>query len=599
MKKTFSVIMALCMILSVCSFSVAAAPEGTAITNEAEFLAMASDGTYYLANDITITKSYESTFTGTFDGNGKTVTVSEPMFLKVAGTVKNFTVKGEIVATHDKDNGLWARGAVACVAAEGTKVAFENITNNANVTGFLENDTTTYTELKGYCYAAGIVGGLDNDTFAGTTSIEITNCVNNGNIKGYHATGGIIGAVQCNDGDYTGAVTATITNCANNGSVECTASYAGGIAARILYTTNATVTGCINNGAIIGFKNAGGIVGHTTCAVLFMSFCQNNGAISNVVAEGETSYSGGLLGYGQGTKSSDYTAANGMYANKIEYCINTGDVNGQARSGGIAASTGADGAYGLSTISYCINTGNVTSNGAGTSAAANSAGGILGYGYGSGKKEYAHVTNCITTGNIESKGTEKGVAAYFLGYISSANSIIANNTALGTLTSAAGNTFSLGWNNKNSFSEESVGNNLPAGCTYNSAYEGGVSERVFDLGTTDEAALTSGATVYALNQAYKAATGATEDVIYMTVNGTFNPTLISDGSNSVILNADGTYGNPAAEPQPEVTEPEATTEPEVTDPVDPVPTGDSAIVFAVIAIVSVLGVAVIAKRREN
>ena len=41
------------------------------------------------------------------------------------------------------------------------------------------------------------------------------------------------------------------------------------------------------------------------------------------------------------------------------------------------------------------------------------------------------------------------------------------------------------------------------------------------------------------------------------------------------------------------------TEPEVTEPADPVPTGDSALIFAVVAVISLCGVAVVAKRREN
>jgi hypothetical protein len=39
--------------------------------------------------------------------------------------------------------------------------------------------------------------------------------------------------------------------------------------------------------------------------------------------------------------------------------------------------------------------------------------------------------------------------------------------------------------------------------------------------------------------------------------------------------------------------------PEETKPADPVPTGDSALIFAVVALISVFGVATIAKRREN
>ncbi len=50
------------------------------------------------------------------------------------------------------------------------------------------------------------------------------------------------------------------------------------------------------------------------------------------------------------------------------------------------------------------------------------------------------------------------------------------------------------------------------------------------------------------------------------------------------------YFNPPAETEPV---------PEETKPADPVPTGDSALVFAAIAIISLCGVAVIAKRKEN
>lgn len=52
--------------------------------------------------------------------------------------------------------------------------------------------------------------------------------------------------------------------------------------------------------------------------------------------------------------------------------------------------------------------------------------------------------------------------------------------------------------------------------------------------------------------------------------------------------------------EPEVTEPEVT-EPEVTEPapVDPVPTGDSVIFYLVLAVVAIIGTAVVAKKREN
>ncbi len=593
MKKALSIIMALCMILSICSFSISAAPEGTAIKTEAEFLAMDPAGTYYLANDITITKSFATPFTGTFDGNGKTVTVSEPMFLEFQGTAKNLTLNGEILADHAKDNGYWARGAFACVANGAGTVVFENIVNNAKVTTFTEYDKTAYPDLKSLAYAGGIVGAVDNHSFGTTCSVAFTNCVNNGAVKGYVATGGITGICYINDSDYSGEQTVTITDCVNNGQVDGLTAYTGGIVGRIYYVVDATVTGCTNTGAIKGLGNTGGIVGHTTNSSLIMRFCQNSGFISNYSADGETPYAGGLLGYGQGTKSDKFAAADGKYANIIEYCINTGDVTGDCRSGGISGSTGADGAYGISHTRYCINTGNITNKGLGTSAAANAAGGIQGYGYGSGTKEYAFITNCINTGNVESKGVDKGVASYFLGYISSKYAVVKDNIALGTLTSAAGNTYALCWDNAAEFAPENItGNSLPAGNTYAHTYENKIVDKVYEVGTTDEAALASGQIIYEINQAYKAATGATEDVFFMTA-GTFAPTLIAaeDGSNAIVKNADGTYGNPVKEPE--------TAKPEDTKPADPVPTGDSAIIFAVVALISVLGVATLAKRREN
>ncbi len=52
--------------------------------------------------------------------------------------------------------------------------------------------------------------------------------------------------------------------------------------------------------------------------------------------------------------------------------------------------------------------------------------------------------------------------------------------------------------------------------------------------------------------------------------------------------------------EPDVTEPvPEVTEPEETKPADPVPTGDSAIFYLVIAVLAIAGTAVVAKKREN
>ena len=568
MKKIISIALTLCMVLGLCSFSVAAAPEGTAITDAAGFAAMDPAGTYYLANDITIAETYTQQFTGTLDGNGKTVTISAPMFADFAGTAKNLTIAGAVTVAEG------AAGALANSSLGGTAVVLENIINNADVTG---ND---------------VVGGLIGRFNAPGVSLTLTNCVNNATVTGVQQTGGLIGYATFNSGnDLATDAGATFTACVNNGAVSSTLGHTGGLLGRTAYSKNVILTGCINNGAICGGHNTGGIFGHATSTVTYMTYCQNNGTITNVEAPATDSvYAGGLIGYGQGTKHDGFKAADGAYANKIEFCINTGDVIGAYRAGGIAASTGASGAFGLSLTQYCINTGDITSRGLGTSAAANAAGGIQGYGYGSGTNEYAFVMNCITTGNVTSVNTEKGVASYFLGYISSKYAVVKDNVATGTLTSGCGNTFALCWNNAAEFDAANItGNTLPAGAAYALTYENGITDKVYEVGATDETALTGGAAVYAINQA------AGKDVVYMTVDGTFAPTVIAaeDGSNAIVKNDDGTYGNPVKEP--ETTEPA----PETTEPGSSTETGDSFVIFAAIAAISVLGVALVAKKREN
>ena len=365
MKKTLAILMALCMILSICSISIAAAPAGTAIKSEADFLAMDAAGTYYLANDITLTQSYASAFTGTLDGNGKTVTVSAPMFVNFAGTAKNFTIAGAVTVEAGH------AGALAIDSLGGTAVVLENITNNASVTG---------PDVVG-----GLIGQMGASDSAGV-SLTVTGCVNNGTITGVQQTGGLVGYAFFNtSNDLATDAGALFTACVNNGTVSSTLGHTGGILGRTAYSKSVAFVKCINNGAVCGGHNTGGIFGHATSTVTYMTYCQNNGEITNVEAPATDSvYAGGLIGYGQGTKAKTMPASDGFYANKIEFCINTGNVIGAYRAGGIAASTGASGAYGLSLTQYCINTGDITSRGLGTSAAANAAGGIQGYGYGSG-----------------------------------------------------------------------------------------------------------------------------------------------------------------------------------------------------------------------
>ena len=206
LRKLISVALAVFMILAmmtgVFTTTVAAAdadgsvplgytPEGAAINSAEDFAAMVADGKYYLAADITITASYATEFTGTFDGNGKTVTVSAPMFANLNGaTVKNLKTVGQIdYATYAVENKL-DTGAVAGVARLSS---FENVYNEATIygarTGYVLEIThpETFEVITEYygLNTGGLVGLIE-----GTTTFK--DCANGGMITGL-TPGGLVG----------------------------------------------------------------------------------------------------------------------------------------------------------------------------------------------------------------------------------------------------------------------------------------------------------------------------------------------------------------------------------------------------------------------
>ena len=686
MKKTLSLIMAIAMILSMSMISVYAedvlliapapsAPQGTAITSAADFAAMDPAGTYYLANDITIAEPYATAFTGTIDGNGKTVTISQPMFVNFGGTIKNLTVEGSVTSLAADAEiaalaGDGARAAIAAKVACGTEVVFENIVNNAAVSaiGNLASDDcsgsmvgkiecaditvkfiniTNNAAITGLNQVGGIAGwaktaatvifesctnnGLIAETgtnaycagiicrsdaalttflgcvntakissgkdqaggmiaYASKGSFEFNYCGNMGEIAPtVGKAAGLIGNINCNDADGKTGYYVTINNCENYGNITAggNGNYAAGIAACVQKTLNFTIENCVNYGEINGTHDSGGIMGHTTQAVMKMSYCENFGKVTAVNAQ----YAGGICGYAWGTKTASYSAANGDYCNVIEYCINHADVVADTRAGGIVGSTGTSNTRGISLVNSCINLGTVTLKATLAEEgnfSRNCASGIMGYGYGTEEEAYPVITNCISAGNVIAKN-EGGVGAtagYFLGYVNSTLAVVKDNTATGTLTSESGIYAALGRNNTHEFKAENMtGNALPANATYALTYEANTDEagnvvpvegKTYEVKTTDALALTSGKFVYEFNQA------AGTEILFQTLDGTFNPTFIGTDDNSVLKTADG-FAN------------------KIEAPVDPAPTGDSALIYIAVAVISIatLGVAAVAKKRKN
>jgi len=117
-------------------------------------------------------------------------------------------------------------GICGYTEAFGNKVLIRNCTNAAKVTAQ-------------YNYAGGIAGSVsaygieyNND---GNYAVEITNCVNSGDIKGNTGVGGIMGSSK----DFVASVKTTdmiallIKNCINSGAVLTTADYRGAVAGTV------------------------------------------------------------------------------------------------------------------------------------------------------------------------------------------------------------------------------------------------------------------------------------------------------------------------------------------------------------------------------
>ena len=145
MKKTLSIILIAAMLLSLIPLVVVAAPAGTAITSADELKAMSGNtsDSYYLANDITISGSWNFTtaFGSDLDGNGHTiyfadgVSITGGLFNRIKGdaTIKNLNIVQLGAATYTPVNeGL---GVVAAQAqGEGEWIKLSNVSVYANIT---------------------------------------------------------------------------------------------------------------------------------------------------------------------------------------------------------------------------------------------------------------------------------------------------------------------------------------------------------------------------------------------------------------------------------------------------------------------------------
>lgn len=204
------------------------------------FAAMEPDGNYQLTADITVTAPYGNDitgftgFTGTFDGNGHTVT------LDITASTANV--------------GLFSKLAGGAVV--------KNVITAGSISGKVNN-------------VGGIAGTADGN-------VTIENCKNTASIKGGKGAGGILGYSEPGSGFVT------ISSCANMGSVSGTRKQVGGIAGNVVGTH--IIRNCYNQGDI---SDGAGILGRGTKGVLVEN-CYTVGSVETngaIIAVSSSSYS--------------------------------------------------------------------------------------------------------------------------------------------------------------------------------------------------------------------------------------------------------------------------------------------------------------------
>lgn len=423
MKKVISFILLasllLCSLLSVIP-AMAATPDGTAISDETEFLSMSASEKYYLSNDITIKLSYLNTFSGTLDGNGHKIKIADNAntspFQKIAGaTFKNLTVEGII--------NIKSKTSYGGIAVEGYG-SFENVTTRVGISAMVEDSFNSVGVSQG-CFIAKATGNCSFVNCKNECSITV---VTQGESAPEEAKTGFGGFV----GFASSAGSISFDKCYNNASItsiEPRISVGGFVGASL--NTNLSFTSCDNTAIVIGGSSnsqhcgAGGFAGTVTGGKLTVKNCRN---IADVQTYGALGHTGGCIGRlsnvlnleidGFKNMRAIYNLTNswegvggliGMISDVsvdstgtyvFKDCINSGWVNGSMAGGIVGIEYNA---HGIDiTFERCANTSIIKSLGSAY------AGGIIGRS--NGILRGLKLIKCVNTGEITTNDGGYGVA---------------------------------------------------------------------------------------------------------------------------------------------------------------------------------------------
>ncbi len=258
----------------------------TAISTVAEFSAMSLSGSYYLTQDVTITSlaqlaHYAKEFSGYFDGNGHTITISIP----TAETLTPGSVVADFMSGYNAPavGGLFAKNSGTI---RNLKVIYNSslsATRSGNLvggvlvggnTGTITNVSVTMTDTSSfgikanstsgpYAFVGGIAG-VNNGTMLYTEAVlngtlSGTNTTTGSTASTYEAVGGLVGSA------HGGSI--TLSRVLGTPSITADSYYFGGVIGRVQSATTITNVLTDVNTSNIASSGIGSVAGTANVAV--------------------------------------------------------------------------------------------------------------------------------------------------------------------------------------------------------------------------------------------------------------------------------------------------------------------------------------------
>ncbi len=391
---------------------------------DGEYFIVTQDITMSDANFAPIGRDSSYPFSGTFDGNGKTIT---DLHINVGGnaglfgyldgaTVTDLTISGATI------NGTDGAGAIVGYAdnititgCTATGCDIDSVYNSGGIAGYIEAHSTVYDcsvshasvnaaaedHTDNYDYAGGIVGYVNYQVNVGNCGVsDSTVSCNN------WSAGGIAGAidnhcnivkssvndstVSCNSGDYNyvGGISGWCDECCTFAcctvsNTDVISTYdAGGITSWTYYSPQ-FINCIISGGEVNGGNSVGGIAGYLSAnqTTAYFSNCQVTTDLAITTTVGYDQYIGGIVANGDGSQLD------------IENCEFNGTIS----------------AVPTSDVLY--------------------AGGLVGYNYNYGNGA-SRITNCVAYGTVTAAATSSYIGG-IIGYSDdNISPILSNNVAM-------------------------------------------------------------------------------------------------------------------------------------------------------------------------